>query len=270
MFHLLAHHSDLGINAADATINAVADTIFMDRSNGFIYTEDWGMVSAFATAVSLLRVRSNVPKLNAINRHQIFPINRSLTVPSPFNIQDLRSEPLWLPQNEVFTWQGSNNLAAATEQTRVFQAIVPTNWTRELPPHLQRLNVRFTASAVGILDSWSTDVALTFPDQDLRGGVYSMIGCQVFDAGVQAFRFIFPRQKMTQGRQLRPGGIALEAINNIPHAMFSAGLGEWGRFHTFEFPRIQIFANAAGASTQEGRMDVLYLGDDEALLNDTM
>lgn len=270
MFHILAHSANLGVAAANVVIPAVSDDIFIDRNNGFIFTEDWAIAALYAGAVSLTDVRSNDPKLNGINRHHIFPLNRSLTTPSPYNLQDLRKEPLALPQNEVFTWEGSNNLGAATEQTRVFELIIPNSWTMELPEHLQRITVRFTGASVGILDSWSIPTAMTFPDQDLRGGVYSVVGCQIFDAGSPAFRLLFPRQQFTNGRQLRPGGIGLEAIQNIPDKIFNSGMGEWGRFHTFETPRISILANAAGASVQEGRLDLLYLGEDESLLQGTM
>lgn len=270
MFHVQAYQGNLGVNAANTALTAVADTIFLDRNGAFVYTEQWSIAWLYYKATSALRARSNLPKLNAINRHHIFPINRSLTNPSPYNIQDLRREPLALSINEGLTWEGSNDLGAATEDTQLFQAIIPPDWTMELPAHLQRITVRFTAAAAGTIDVWGADGAITFPDQDLRGGVYSVVGCQVFDAGSPAFRLLFPRQKMAQGRQLRPGGIALEAIQNIPNPLFNSGMGEWGRFHTFEPFRIQIFANATAASVQEGRVDLLYLGEDESLLQDTM
>lgn len=270
MFHVQAYQGTLGVAAANAALTAVPDTIIMDRNGGFIYTEDWSLAWVYYHAVSALRVRTNMPKLNAINRHHVFGINRSLTNPSPFNIQDLRREPLALSQNETLVWEGSNDLGAATEDSKLYQGLIPPNWTMELPSHLQRMTVRFTAAATGVIDAWSADSAITFPDQDLRGGVYSVVGCQVFDAGSPAFRLLFPRQAMCQGRQLRPGGIALEAINNIPWMGFNSGMGEWGRFHTFEPFRIQILANANGASVQEGRVDLLYLGEDEALLTGTM
>lgn len=268
MFHLMAYANPAsGVNDTNVNIPAVNDTIFNPRNNAFIFTEDWQILWLAGFATSMLRVRSNVPKWNAINRHHLFGINRSNTVPSPFNLQDLRKEPLRLPQNEQVAWEESNNLGAATEQTHFFQAIAPLDWNMDLPTHLQRLTVRFTGAVAGVIDAWSGPGAITFPDQDLRGGVYSIVGCQMFDAGTKAYRFILPRGPMTQGRLLRPGGISLEAVNNIVHPIFNAGLGEWGRFHTFELPQIEIFANASGASVQEGRLDLLYLGEDERLLN---
>jgi hypothetical protein len=270
MFHTMAYSANLGVAAANTTVTAVPDTIFMDRNSGFVFTEDWQILWLYTHAASLLRMRSNMPKLNAINRHHIYGINRSLTTPTPFNLQDLRREPMGLSQNESLIWEGSNNLGAATEQTRVVQSVGGLNWSMELPPHLQRMTVRFTAAPTGTLDTWCQDVAITFPDQDLRGGVYSVVGCQCFVAGVPAYRLLFPRQEYTNGRQCRPGGVAIEAVQNLTNLMFNSGLGEWGRFHTFEPFRIQTLSNAAGAQTVEGRVDLLYLGEDEALLKGTM
>jgi len=210
-----------------------------------------------------------MPKLNGISRHNIYGLNDSATVPTPFNLQDLRVEPLALSQNEPLFWQATNTGAGA-ESDVVMQALVPPDWSMQLPEHLQRMTVRFTAAPVAVADAWSADVAITFPDQDLRGGVYSIIGCQAFLAANIAYRFILPRQKPSQGRLLRPGGISLQAVNNITHPIFNAGLGEWGRFHTFELPRVQIYNNAAGAVTLTGFMDILYLGEDEAMLDGTM
>lgn len=268
MFHLLAYRGDLGAAAADVTVPALTDEVFMDRNSGYIFTEDWAAISLAALGTTITRVKSNVPKLNAINRHHIFPLNQSATVPTNPNVQDMRNEPMALPKNEVFLWQGSNG-AAGAEQCTVLEAIVGPDWSMELPGHLQRLTVRATGAVAGVLNTWSLFGALTFPDQDLRGGVYSLIGAQCFDAGTIAFRFLFPRQADVQGRKLRPGGLAMEAIGNRPWDHQQGELGEWGRFHTFEPPQIQILANAAGASVQELRLDLLYLGEDVGLLQGT-
>jgi len=144
--------------------------------------------------------------------------------------------------------------------------IAPPTWSKQLPPHIQRLTVRATASAAGTADSWGAFGALTLSDQDLRGGVYAVVGAQVFDAGSIAFRFNFGRAPYIQGRKLRPGGLCMEALANIPLPQQMGGQGVWGLFHTFELPTIQVFANASAASAQEIRLDLLYLGEDENLL----
>lgn len=269
MFHLLANGGDLGAAAANVTVPNLTDDVFIARNNGYIFTEQWASAGLFAQGATITRVRSNVPKLNAFNRHHIFPLNQSATIPSNPQMQDMRKEPLAYPMNEVFLWEGSNG-AAGAEQCRVLSWLVGPDWTTEFPEHLQRLTVRATGAAVGTANDWGLLSAITFADQDLRGGVYSIIGCQCFDAGSIAFRFRFPRQRDVNGRKLRPGGMCMEAVGNIPHPIMSGGLGEWGRFHTFEPPTIQILANAAGASAQELRLDLLYLGEDISLVEQAM
>jgi hypothetical protein len=268
MFHFQAYRGSLGAAATNVALSAVPDTIFTDRNGAFIYTEQWAINALFYHAASALRARSNLPKWNAISRHNIYGINRAATIPSPCNIQDLRREPLQLSLNEPLTWECTNN-AGASEETRVYQWLIPPDWSMELPAHLQRMTVRFTGSVAGVANTWSGPGNITFPDQDLRGGVYSIVGCQLFDAGTPAYRFILPRQRPSQGRLLRPGSVGLEAINNIPLQMFNAGMGEWGRFHTFELPQLEILANATAASVQEGWLDLLYLGESELLLDGT-
>jgi hypothetical protein len=67
------------------------------------------------------------------------------------------------------------------------------------------------------------------------------------------------------GRQLRPGGLIQNtaALNPMPNQRF--GFGEWGRFHTFELPSIQIYSDAAGG-TYEVRLELTYLGQSNSLL----
>ena len=104
MFHIQAYAGTLGVAAVNTPLTAVGDTIFLDRNGGFIYTEDWSIAFLFYHAASALRVRSNMPRLSAINRHHVYGINRAVTVPTPFNIQDLRREPLTLRMNR--SWEG--------------------------------------------------------------------------------------------------------------------------------------------------------------------
>lgn len=272
MFHAMAYEEDLG-TVVNSDLDAVNDQIFMRRNDHFLFTEPYMMLANAYLAPSALRARTNIPHLNAYNRHHIFPIQRSATVVSDPNIQDLRKAPLDIPLNEELAWEvETDGPAMGTESSKVVMLIGAPHWTKEIPPAIQRITVRATAAAAGTIVAWGADGALTFPDQALRGGVYSLIGCQCFDAGSVAFRFIFPRQKFSQGRQLRPGGLCLEAINNIPWYPLDDGMGEWGRFHTFEPPTVQVFANATAASVQELHLTLLYLGDEnvDALLDGTM
>lgn len=261
MFHLLAW-SEAGIaaGATDADINAVVDDEITTRNNHFILTEPFNALCFTCIETSVTRARLNIPTINAIARHQIFPIHRSSTVPSDFRWQDFRDWPFKLPVNEELAVEATNDLGAATEVSNAFSIIAPPSWNRNLPRGGQRINVRATGALAGVAQSWSGNGALTFAE-NLRGGWYTVVGAQCFDAGSLAFRLNFARPYMYGGRKLRPGNLCMEAIGNTPPFDYGNGFGVWGSFHSFEPPQFQILANASGASTQEIRLDLIYTGE---------
>jgi hypothetical protein len=266
MFHFMAYSVTAGINALNLDMTSVPDTIFLSRNSHFLFSEQWEGLAFCGEGTSLLRIRSNIPKINAIQRHHVFPINRAAVAPSPPNVMDLRTEPFQFSINEEIQWEVSNNLGAATEQENLGMWIGSPDWNMNFPDHIQRVMARATATPTGVANAWSVDVPLTFSDQNLRGGTYAMIGCQCFATGVPFFRFVFPRNPLTIGRLLRPGGISLDSINNVPWYPQQGGLGVWGVFHTVEPPTVMCLANAAGAVTLELRMDLLFLGEELSLL----
>jgi len=45
-------------------------------------------------------------------------------------------------------------------------------------------------------------------------------------------------------------------------------LGEWGRFHTFTPPQLEVFDDTAGG-TYEVRLHLVRVGEDRTLVNNT-
>lgn len=259
MHHLAAYSASITAGATATDLAAVTDGEFTVRNSHLIFTDPLQLSGIFATGTGMLRPRFNVPTLNAIARFMVFPLNRSATVPSPANWVDLRDFPAPMPLNEEIAIEVGNDDAADQIQN-VFLFLTQPGFSRNIPRGLARLNVRATGAVAGIAQSWSTEGNLTFTE-NLKGGWYSVNGVYLQDAGVLAYRIVFPNGNMVNGKRFRPGGIAMEAINNIPLDWYPAGMGEWGRFHSFEPPRLQVFANATGASTQEVRLDLTYLGE---------
>lgn len=270
MHHMLAYFANLAAAATNSELNAVADDGVFSRRGGtggtgrFIFSEPWDLIGAYAIAANITRSRISAAHINAIGRHQIWPVDRSATVPDDPAWNDMRDWPLRLPLNEEVAVEASNN-AGVAEDTFAFFAIAEPAFNRGFPSYLQRLTVRFTASPTGIAAGWSSPTAITM-ESDLRGGVYSVIGMSVQDAGALAYRLVFARRPFSQGRELRPGVLGQEAIGDRPSEIFDGRLGEFGRFHTFELPSVQAFTTAAGATTAEGRLNLLYLGEEEALM----
>lgn len=261
MFHLLAYNGALAAAAANTQLSAVADSEFSRRGTtpSFVLSEEFALLWAAYLAASATDVRLDVPTLNAIFRHHVYPFNRSATVPSNPNVADMRDYPLTLPTYEELQVQGSNDLGSSTEQSQLFMAIAPTTFNKNLPRGERRMVARATGAVAGVAQSWSSPGNVTF-DENLRNGWYSIVGTQLFDAGTLAFRWIFSKPMMHQGRKLRPGGLAMEAVANVPWVPQMGGLGEWGRFHSQEPPQLEIFANASAASAQILRVDMVYLG----------
>lgn len=260
MHHLLAYEEDLASNAADADLDAAVDGEFSQRNSHYIFTEQYNLLAAHYIAPNATRARFNLPSLNGIGRHQIWPLNRSATVPSRPGIQDLRGYPMPLTVNEELGIEGSNDDGVDTDQAVCLLWIASPQWTPQLPRGLQRLVIAATAAPTGVAVAWSGDAAITFLD-NLRGGWYTVVGMQVFDAGAFAYRLNFRNSTTVNNRKLRPGCITQEAIGNTPDTMFMGGLGVWGHFHSFEPPTVQCFNLAAGATAGVIRLDVIYHGE---------
>jgi hypothetical protein len=266
-FHVAAYTVNAGVNDVNVDTTAVTDSVFTTRNSHIIFTEQYQLIAAFWSGVSALRLRLNMPSLNAISRHQVYPINLSATIPTPPSIQDLREQPLMLPQNEEMAWEESGNLGAGNERENGLFFLQPIGDTYNRPAGLYEIWARFTFTIVVSANSWSGLNVLTASD-GLKGGWYAVIGAQCVGASDLFFRIFFPRAPYTarpQGfRQYRPGGICQNAFSGVPWEPQNGalgGLGTWGYFHSFELPQAEIFALAAGATTLELRMRLLYLGD---------
>ena len=257
-FHLAAMAVNAGVNDANVDMPAVADTILGIRNNHFILTEQYNLLYAFVHGASLLRARFNIPTLNAIARPQIWPIERSATIPDDPKGLDLRDMPLAIPTNEEIAIEESGNLGAANEREAAFIWLGDGGWNRNQPRGQYQMIVRFTATIVVSANAWSADVAIVF-SETLRGGFYDVLGAWVVGASDLAFRLIFPRVAFQGSRQLRPGGLCQESVGNTPHVI-NDEMGLWGTFHSFEQPTLQVFALTAGATAIEGRMLLSYRG----------
>lgn len=261
MFHLLTYRVVAGVNDANVDMTAAStDGEFTARNNHYIFTEKYDLIGAAHMAVSATRARFNVPSLNRIARFQIWPPNRSATPPADPRIYDLRNYPLTLPQDEEIAIEESNNLGAATEETTVHLWVCPSGtFKRTIPQGQARLLVRATGALARVAAAWATGGVLTFAE-NLLGGWYAVVGANCQSANLRAFRIVFPRWNVVAGRKLRPGGLATNAVGDLDYRGMNFLSGQWGVFHSFEPPTLDVWGDAAGADTQELRLDLVYLG----------
>lgn len=265
-FHTIAYSESLA-QLTNTDVNAASDDVLQLRNSHIILSEPFNLLAAHTHGTTLDRLRFGNVALTYRGSNHIWPINQAAVPPSRPRLYDLRSMPLALPTNEEITLEATTN-AAGPANTGAILWLAKPNWTMNIPRGLTWLQSRATATIVaGSATTWGALATLVF-ERDLYNGVYAVVGAHAVLATGIAFRLFFPSQPLAGGRQLRPGGLVQAAIGNFPWEAQCRGLGEWGRFHTFEVPSVQLFGDAAGG-TLDVRLDLVYLGADENLLHQT-
>lgn len=268
-FHILAYKLTEAASMTASDMAAVTDPIFSQRNSHFIFSEKYKLLAAQVASVHATGARANIPTWNAIGRHNIWPVEVSANAGRQNNyprVADYRDMPLDLPVNEEIAWELATNSSGSTASTATLaMAVAPSiMWNQSLPPGQQRLTINGSITANTLALAWSGANAITFSD-NLRGGWYCVNGCWVWNNATgnpaRYFRLFFPRAQEFNGRILRPGGFVTDTVGNMEIPGFVNGFGEWGRFHTFEPPQMEVFTDAAETSkTWNIRMDISYLG----------
>lgn len=255
--------------ATNSDMTAVSDADFSQRNSHYIFTERYNMLGVSLVGASVIRGRFQVPTWNAIGEFTLFNANRGLQPPSNCQVDWYIPAPLPVPLNEEFQIQASNNLGAATEQENAILWLATQDWSMNLPRGVMPICVRATAAITPTINVWSGPSAITLI-QSLRGGVYAVVGATMQGTNAAAFRIIFPRYRLYHGRKLRPGGLIQNAlgdvVNNQMHPWIM-GLGEWGRFHTFELPQVEVLGTTAGAITYQIFLWLIFMGEDISQLS---
>lgn len=255
--------------ATNTDMVAAVDADFSQRSSHYIFTEPYKLLGVSAVGVSVTRGRFQVPTWNAIGEFAIFNANRALQPPSNPQTDWYIDYPPPVPLNEEFQVQLSNNLGAGTEIENAAIWLATDDWNSNVPRGRLPILVRATATITPTLNAWSGPSAITL-SQSLRGGVYAVIGATLQGTNSSFFRIIFPRYRLYHGRKLRPGGHIQTAVGDVvsnqPYPPYQF-LGEWGRFHTFELPQVEVFGTAAVATTYQGFFWLVYLGEEISQLN---
>jgi hypothetical protein len=279
MFSLLVYNdSTAAAGASNYDMTAALDPNFSQRNGHYILSEPYTALAISAMGASVTEARFNVPHLNAIGFANIWPLDRSATPQSPKRIMDLTADPLDLPVNEEIAFQLSNNLACGTEAETVGLIIGTTDWTRNLrnPPSPsgtgrvneklagRRIPLRFTCAYASTAHKWGGAQGITF-ETTLRGGWYCVLSCWVYSADGRYFRIWFPRMPLYRGRKLTPGWEVSHALGDIEWPQIGNWLGEWGCFHSFEPPQIDLFEDATNSPDNiVGILDCVYMGDGPA------
>lgn len=261
-WHLLMYGNTSGGALADADLVAPVDGIFQRRNSHIIISEPYNLIGVLPIGATLSRLRFANPSMITHGQPHLWPLAVSATMPTlpPFN--DYRDYPILLPMNEEITLSATTG---AADQASAALFVAGPGWNQNIPQGFPRFMARATVViAAGAEDTWGLPVAIVM-ERDLLNGVYAVTGAWVVAANALAFRIQFPSMPTFNGRQLRPGGLTQNTAALNPMGIQRFGFGEWGRFHTFELPSIQIYSDAAGG-TYEVRLELVYLGNSTALL----
>lgn len=255
--------------ASNVDFSAASDPDFTQRNSHYVFTEQYELACVASCGASLTKGRFQVPTWNAIGEFNLWGANRSATVPTNNVIDNYYYLTLPIPQNEEFQVQWSNNLGASTEQEQSLLVFTTQDWSANLPNGRLPIRARASFTVTPTVAAWSGPQTITL-SSNLRGGVYAVVGARCQGTNSFAFRIIFPRYRLYHGRKLRPGWVVQNAVGDAP---FASGLndtlfmGEWGRFHTFELPQVEVFGITAGSVTYQVFLDLVFLGEDISLLN---
>src|SRR5437588_6366980 len=94
-----------GVNAVNTDLVFAADTVFSQRNNHLLATEDYALMGVAAVGASVIRGRFQTPRWNAVGEFTIFNSNRALSPPSNPQIDWYEPVPPMIPVNEEFQVQ---------------------------------------------------------------------------------------------------------------------------------------------------------------------
>jgi hypothetical protein len=269
MFTLLGYQSASVAAGTDTDLAAILDPTFTTRNNHFYFLEDYHLLAAWAGGPGVVRARLHCPTWDIFCPNEIFP-----TFPSAFTIWggdiDLRTDiPLAIPKEQEFRAAVDVSGGAGGSFDSAMIWLGTPDWSRTLPRSEYVFRTRFSYNAPGgATTGWTGPFELT-PAQILRGGVYSVIGAYIDTIGQSWFRLLFPQMPLYRGRELRPGDKSYPSTDGQPsmHQPWQGRYwGEWGRFHTFQLPKVEILNNAPSGAPVDVVLTLAYLGVDISLL----
>lgn len=263
-FHLAMYSASLA-QVSDTDVTAATDDVLTRRNTHLIFDRPVNLIGAWGSGTTLTRARFGNPQFNQVGRSHLWPLERSATVPDLPEIIDFRDDPIPMPRNEELTLLATTD-AVGPARVEFPLWLAPPEFVRNVPAVRSRIMTRATVViAAGAEGAWGLAAEPVF-ESDLLGGVYTVLGAYLVAANAIAFRILFPNAPTYGGRQFRPGGLVTNAIGDAPKHTWHREMGEWGRFHSYTPPTVQVFGDAAGG-TYEMRLWLGYLGEGESLLD---
>lgn len=248
MHHTIAWTANAS-NTTEVDLTPVADPVIpVTAANHFLPQKDQPILYIGAASPNLQRARITTPSLALVTTPFIQPINQAATFGIPQRLADYSAQPLMLRALEEIALLVTQTGGAAEFVTGVagllYQFVPPmpgTVWT-----------LRGTSSTAAVARVW-TQLTVTWQNQ-LPTATFAVVGNVHFSANAMASRLIFENQVP------RPGSLSIQSLTNFNDRLFDGSspetLGEWGRFHNYIMPLVEVLCNAADA-THEVYLDIM-------------
>lgn len=236
-FHTLAWSATVAATT-ETDLTPVPDIQQTIQNSHFLPQQDWLMRYISVMHAVILNARIVTPSLRLITTPRIHQLTTSAAPATNPMLADYRNTPLRLKGLEEVVLDITNSAVTSGRATGV-AGMDTGNYTPA--PQGQVYTLRGTSSTTAVANAW-TQITMTWADT-LPTGMYSCIGGMHASANGQAFRLVFENQTD------RAGALSQATENLQTHEMFLfGGLGEWGKFHSYRMPNVEVLANGADAS----------------------
>lgn len=251
MHHTIAWTATAVSNTAEVDLTPVTDPVIpVTAANHFLPQRDTPLVYMGAASANLQRARFSTPTLAVVTTPFIRPINQALTFGMPQRIWDLSESPITLKGLEEITVFVTQT-GGATQQVVVVGGLM---WQNVPMPVGNIWTLRGTSTSTAVINAW-TAVAMTWFNA-LPTGQFAIVGMQASSASMIAARLIIENQVP------RPGVLGLQGLTNDTSMIFRgsspSNLGQWGQFHNYNMPLVEVLCTAADNSF-EVYLDVMRL-----------
>ena len=238
--HLLAFNASIA-TATTAEVTAVTDDIWSIQTGRFMAPGPFLLRSAYFQSTTLNRVQFITPRLEALGRDIIRPINRGTTIPSLAGYDRLQNLNYVTKFAEMLYFQASHG-GAGSETVTGFMAVDDrVDQPRPAVPMGNRFKVYGTSTTAAVANTWTT--LTTSWNRDLPPGMYAVTGGTIIGASDLAFRIIPPIGST------RPGWLACNNAGILETDLAYGGQwGEWCRFTGETYPNIQVYCSTTTAA----------------------
>lgn len=237
-FTTVAFFKSITTANAFVTLTPIPDPIFKSEGDKLYLLEPAKLGRVHLYGPYLREGRITTPSLKVLAPLYFNNVTTSLASAEILNFIDFTDSPIPLVATETMTVEAL--VTDVTAARSIYAIVTFHDGVKAVPAGVYR-TLKATLSGSSTANQWS-NFKLTFVD-DIPVGRYAIIGADIPDSNVLAFRFVLPNT------YLRPGGLGRPSTAVPFLAQRKGALGVWGEFdHTLP-PSVDLLTTAAITST---------------------